>query len=77
MGCGTCSSGGSKVSGCNNNGGCATGGCNKMNVFDWLSNMDVPVVDKFDIVEVRFKGGHKDFFRNSENLELTTGDAVV
>ncbi|MEQ8242879.1 regulatory iron-sulfur-containing complex subunit RicT [Fulvivirga sp.] len=77
MGCGTCSSGGSKVSGCNNNGGCATGGCNKMNVFDWLSNMEVPVVDKFDIVEVRFKGGHKDFFRNSENLELTTGDAVV
>ena len=77
MGCGTCSSGGSKVSGCNNNGGCATGGCNKMNVFDWLSNMDVPVVDKFDVVEVRFKGGHKDFFRNTENLDLTTGDAVV
>ncbi|MTI40989.1 PSP1 domain-containing protein [Fulvivirga lutimaris] len=77
MGCGTCSSGGSKVSGCNNNGGCATGGCNKMNVFDWLSNMDVPVIDKFDVVEVRFKGGHKDFFRNTENLELTTGDAIV
>lgn len=77
MGCGTCSSDGSKVSGCNNNGGCATGGCNKMNVFDWLSNMDMPVIDKFDIVEVRFKGGHKDFFRNTENLDLTTGDAVV
>ncbi len=77
MGCGTCSSGGSEVSGCNNNGGCATGGCNKMNVFDWLSNMDMPVLDKFDIVEVRFKGGHKDFFRNTENLDLTTGDAIV
>jgi cell fate regulator YaaT (PSP1 superfamily) len=77
MGCGTCSSGGSKVSGCNNNGGCTTGGCNKMNVFDWLSNMDMPVVDKFDVVEIRFKGGHKDFFRNTENLDLTTGDAVV
>lgn len=76
MGCGTCSSG-SKVSGCNNNGGCATGGCNKMNVFDWLSNMDLPVVDKYDIVEIRFKGGHKEYFRNSDNLDLTTGDAVV
>ncbi len=48
-----------------------------MNVFDWLSNMDLPVVDTFDTVEVRFKGGHKDFFRNTEELDLTTGDAVV
>lgn len=76
MGCGTCSSG-TGVSGCNNNGGCATGGCNKMNVFDWLSNMDIPVVDKFNIVEIRFKGGSKEYFRNTENLDLTTGDAVV
>ena len=48
-----------------------------MNVFDWLSNMDMPTLDKFKIVEVRFKNGRKDFFRNSENLTLTTGDAVV
>ena len=48
-----------------------------MNVFDWLSNMDMPVVDRFDIVEVRFKGGRKEFFRNSGNLDLTTGDAVI
>lgn len=48
-----------------------------MNVFDWLSNMDLPVVDKFDIVEIRFKGGRKEFFRNSHQLDLTTGDAVV
>lgn len=76
-GCSTCASGEGKVSGCKNNGGCLTGGCNKMNVFDWLSNMDLPVVDKFNIVEVRFKGGRKDFFVNSENINLTTGDAVV
>ena len=76
MGCGTCSSG-AGVAGCNNNGGCATGGCNKMNVFDWLSNMDLPVVDKFNIVEIRFKGGSKEYFRNTDNLDLTTGDAVV
>ncbi|UII21844.1 PSP1 domain-containing protein [Fulvivirga ligni] len=76
-GCSSCGSGGGKAAGCNNNGGCQTGGCNKMNVFDWLSNMDLPVVDKFDIIEVRFKGGRKDFFQNSENLELHTGDAIV
>jgi len=74
----TCTSGkGTKVAGCNNNGMCLTGGCNKMNVFDWLSNMEVPREDKFDIVEVRFKNGRKEYYRNSEKLALTTGDAVV
>jgi len=48
-----------------------------MNVFDWLSNMEMPSADKFKIVEVRFKNGRKDFFRNSENFNLTTGDAIV
>jgi cell fate regulator YaaT (PSP1 superfamily) len=73
--CGTTKDG--AVSGCKNNGACGTGGCNKMNVFDWLSNMDIPVEDKFKVVEVRFKNGRKEFHRNSENLNLTTGDAVV
>jgi len=76
-GCSTCTSVDGEVKGCRNNGGCQTGSCNKMNVFDWISNMDLPVVDKFDVLEVRFKGGRKEFFRNSENLDLTTGDAVV
>jgi cell fate regulator YaaT (PSP1 superfamily) len=31
----------------------------------------------FDIVEVRFKGGRKEFFRNDLRLPLVTGDAVV
>lgn len=48
-----------------------------MNVFDWLSNMDMPTEEKFDIAEIRFKGGRKEFFRNSEKLHLTTGDAVI
>jgi hypothetical protein len=73
--CGTKKDG--KVSGCNNNGACGTGGCNKMNVFDWLSNMEVPVKDRFDVVEVRFKNGFKEFFRNTEKLDLTTGDPVI
>lgn len=73
--CGTAKDG--KVSGCQNNGACNTGGCNKMNVFDWLSNMDIPVEDKFNIVEVRFKNGRKEFHKNADGLRLTTGDAVI
>lgn len=73
--CGTVTNG--KVNGCRNNGACGTGGCNKMNVFDWLSNMDMPEEDKFNIIEVRFKNGRKDFFKNAEGLKLTTGDAVI
>lgn len=77
MGCACGTSKGGKVSGCNNNGACGTGGCNKMNVFDWLSNMDMPVQDKFPVVEVRFKNGRKDFYRNTDKLSLTTGDAII
>ena len=77
MGCACGSVKNGKVSGCKNNGACNTGGCNKMNVFDWLSNMDMPVQDRFDIVEIRFKNGRKEFFKNTEGLNLTTGDAVI
>ncbi len=77
MGCACGSGTGTQVKGCKNNGACQTGGCNKMNVFDWLSNMDMPMVDAFDVVEVRFKNGRKEFFRNTDNLNLTTGDAIV
>jgi len=77
MGC-ACGTGGTdKVSGCQNNGTCGTGGCNRLNSFDWLSDMEVPSAQRFDVVEVRFKNGRKEFFRNTENLQLHTGDAVV
>ncbi|HEX5171345.1 MAG TPA: regulatory iron-sulfur-containing complex subunit RicT [Cyclobacteriaceae bacterium] len=77
MACGCGSGKGDKVAGCQNNGACQTGGCNKMNVFDWLSNMDMPLEDRFNIVEVRFKNGRKDFYRNTDKVPLITGDAVV
>jgi cell fate regulator YaaT (PSP1 superfamily) len=77
MACGCGTNKGDKVSGCQNNGACGTGGCNKMNVFDWLSNMDIPVHDKFEIAEIRFKNGRKEFYRNSDKINLTTGDAVI
>ncbi|MEB2784807.1 PSP1 domain-containing protein [Algoriphagus persicinus] len=48
-----------------------------MNVFDWLSHMGIPEVDKFDIVEVKFKGGRKEYYRNVDFLSLNTGDPVV
>jgi cell fate regulator YaaT (PSP1 superfamily) len=74
-GCGTGKDG--KTAGCNNNGACSTGGCNKMNVFDWLSNMEMPSEEKFNVAEVRFKNGRKEFYRNTEKLTLTTGDAII
>ena len=77
-GCGSKSStdGETAVGGCSS-GSCGTGGCNKMNSFDWLSDMDLPVSQRFDVVEVKFKGGRKEFYRNVHQLDLTTGDYVV
>jgi len=75
MGCASCSN--KTVSGCNNNGHCQTGGCNKLNSFDWLSNMEAPSLHRFDIIEVRFKNGRKEFFRNSKKLDIVTGDPIV
>ena len=75
--CGTCSlNDETKDNGCNS-GGCLTGGCNKLNVFDWLSDMDGPSEERFDVVEVRFKNGRKSFYRNKSTLDLHTGDSVV
>ncbi|WP_258102575.1 regulatory iron-sulfur-containing complex subunit RicT [Marinoscillum sp. MHG1-6] len=79
MGCASCGVTGAdgEVKGCQNNGGCSSGGCNKLNVFDWLQHMEHPIEASYDVIEVRFKNGHKEFFRNSDNLDLTTGDAVI
>jgi cell fate regulator YaaT (PSP1 superfamily) len=76
-GCGTVTNG--IPAGCNNNGSCGTAdGCNKLTVFDWLGNMNLPAGQKpFDIVEVRFKNSRKEFYRNVNNLSLHIGDAVA
>lgn len=40
--------------------------------------MELPAGQKpFDVVEVRFKGSRKEFFRNQDNIELKTGDMVA
>ncbi len=75
-GCSTTDSG--KPSGCNNNGNCGTSGCNKLTVFDWLANMDLPEHQKeFDIFEIRFKNSRKEYFKNVNNLQLFVGDLVA
>lgn len=79
MGCSSCSTGADgQPKGCKNNGTCGTDGCNKLTVFDWLSNMALPNGEKpFDFVEVRFKNSRKEFFQNTENLSLSIGDIVA
>mgnify|MGYP002783903830 CR=1 FL=1 len=78
MGCGVCTSGGCSTGGCKTSGGCKSGGCNKLNTYDWLSGIaDAAVEDQFPIVEVRFKAGRKEFYKNTSFLDLNTGDAVI
>jgi cell fate regulator YaaT (PSP1 superfamily) len=81
MGCTTCSSGrgnSSVPAGCNNNGSCGTGGCNKLNVFDWLADLKLPGGETpFDVVEVRFKNSRKEYFRNATGQQLKVGDIVA
>ena len=79
MACNSCStSDGSAPKGCKNNGTCGTDSCNKLTVFDWLSNMALPGgQEPFDCVEVRFKNGRKEFYRNTEKLTLSIGDIVA
>ncbi len=79
MGCESCSNGKNGIPrGCRSNGTCASGGCDKLAVYDWLGNMELPGLMKaFDQAEVRFKGTHKDFYRIGNDLQLSIGDAVV
>ena len=77
MGCTSCSTG--KPTGCKSNGGCSTGGCNRMNVYDWLA--DLPFSDPESscrILEVSFnQGSRKDFYRNNTGIYFTKGDIIA
>lgn len=79
MGCSSCgTSADGKPRGCKSNGSCSSGGCEKLSVFDWLSNMTLPSGEApFDIFEVRFKNGRKHFYRNTEKLTVSMGDVVA
>lgn len=85
MSCTSCSTGRGNSNangvpaGCNNNGSCGTtGGCNKLNVFDWLGNMSLPQgQEPCDVLEIRFKNSRKEFYRNVNELTLNVGDVVA
>ncbi|WP_235297645.1 PSP1 domain-containing protein [Portibacter marinus] len=79
MGCASCSSGtGGSPMGCENKGHCTSGRCNKMNTYDWLSQLEIYDKNDFDIVEVSFKNGaRKEFFKNELGDRVVTGDMVV
>jgi len=79
MGCTSCSTGkDGQPKGCKNNGTCGTDSCNKLTVFDWLSNMTLPNgATPFNWVEIRFKNGRKVYYKNLENLTLSIGDIVA
>ena len=79
MSCSGCSTGSNGTpKGCRNNGTCGSDGCNKMTVFNWLSNMEVVSEKEIsNIIEVRFKNGRKEFYKNNEDLSISIGDLVV
>ncbi|MCH2223205.1 MAG: hypothetical protein MK066_00455 [Crocinitomicaceae bacterium] len=78
MGCTSCGSGGGTPGGCKNNGTCSSGGCNKLEVYDWLANMEPPSGQSpYDIVEVRFKNSRKGFYRNTKGETFQVGDVIV
>lgn len=80
MGCGNCGTGANgKPAGCQSNGGCSSGGCNRMNVFDWLGNLPIADYSKpYSIIEVSFnKGSRKDFFRNNTPHILEKGQMIT
>ncbi len=74
MGCGSCGTNGKGCGG----GGCASGSCNKMNTFDWLSNLDIEDNNGYDFIEVSFKqGARKGFYKKHDFLSVYPGDVVV
>lgn len=77
IGC-SCSTGKDSVGGCRSNGGCASGGCNRHNTYDWITALGISDAKPFDTVEVSFKNGsRKEFFKNPPYTRATTGDWVI
>lgn len=78
MGCSSCGTKDGKPSGCKSNGGCSTGGCNRLNVHDWLAHL--PFTDpaiSCRIVEVTFNNGsRKEYFRNTTLHHFHKGEMV-
>ena len=78
MSCASCSTSDGSPRGCKSNGTCGTDSCNKLTIFDWLSNMQLPNgQEACNIVEVRFKNSRKAFYRKGKDISLSIGDLVA
>ncbi|UKN00500.1 hypothetical protein K6119_12235 [Paracrocinitomix mangrovi] len=78
MGCTSCSTKNGVPNGCKSNGACGTGGCDKLAVYDWLADVELPNgISAYDILEVRFKNSRKGFYRNLKGENLHVGDVVA
>jgi cell fate regulator YaaT (PSP1 superfamily) len=77
MGCSSCGTG--TPNGCKSNGGCSTGGCNRLNVHDWLLNL--PFADpesNCKVIEMSFNNGsRKDFYRNNTLQWFEKGEMIT
>jgi cell fate regulator YaaT (PSP1 superfamily) len=63
---------------CENDESSIIGGYSQLNVYDWLANIPLPPnQETFNIVEVKFKGGRKDFYANTKNIILKNTDIVA
>ena len=80
MSCTSCSTeSNGKPGGCKSNGGCSTGGCNRMNTHDWLRNLPMSdIASACKVMEVSFNNGtRKDFFRNAALHPYEKGDLIA
>lgn len=81
MGCTTCNinKGDTTGGGCGSSGGCSTGGCNRVNTFDWLADIQTTAIGMdCPYVEVSFKNGsRKEFFKTSLSILIDKHDMVA
>ena len=79
MSCNNCGTTSGKPGGCKSNGGCASGGCNRLNVHDWLMNLPVGDANSScKVIEVSFNNGsRKDFYRNATLHNFDKGDYIT
>lgn len=77
MGCGSCGTG--TPNGCKTTGGCSSGGCNRLNVHNWLNNLPLADADTAcKVVEVSFNNGsRKDFYKNSSLQLFEKGELIT
>jgi len=80
MGCSGCATRrvDGKPAGCNSNGGCSTGGCNRLNTYNWLSDIPFSFGADSDLYEISFNSGsRKEFFRSDKNSRFDKNEYVV